>query len=122
MANILICDDESNIRKSINNILSDEGHTVYEAESGLKGLSICRENKIDIAIIDIWMPGLTGTDMLEKINEMESDIVTIIISGHERSDESAKLIEKSAFYFMEKPFSLDSLLDVVYKALKHKKK
>lgn len=121
MANILICDDEPNIRQSIYDILVDEGHTVFESESGLKGLTICRQKKIDIAIIDIWMPGLTGVDMVKKLHDLNSDTVSIVISGHESNEDTFRSIQEYAFDFIEKPLSLTQILDVVKKALQYKK-
>ena len=122
LANILICDDEPNIRETINDILTDEGHVVYNSASGLKGLSICSEKDIDVAIIDIWMPGLTGIDVLQKITDMDLGISVVIISGHQYSEAALKFIKAYAFDFLEKPLSINNLLKVVNKALKIKKK
>ncbi len=120
MANILICDDEPNIRSTIRDILIDEGHKTFESESGLTGLTVIRENNIDIAIIDIWMPGLTGLDMIKSINKMDLGIIVILISGHGKHDDMLKDIEPAPFDFIEKPISLDNLLNVVENALKYK--
>lgn len=122
MANILICDDELNIVETIGDILKDEGHKVFKSDSGLKGLSICEKNKIDIALVDIWMPVLNGVDLLAKIKKIKPEIEVIMISGHANMDMVLKSIKLGAFDFIEKPPSLQKIITVINRALKRQKK
>ena len=121
MANILICDDEPNILETIGDILKDEGHKIFTSESGSGGLKICKEEKIDLAIIDVWMPVLSGIDLLKKINKMKLEIVVVMISGHGNIDLAVKAIKLGAFDFIEKPPSLAKLLTIVKRALEYHK-
>jgi len=122
MANILVCDDEPNIVQTISDILKDEGHRVYGSLSGQEGLNICRGTKIDIAILDIWMPVLSGIDLLLKIKKINPEIEVIMISGHGNIDVAVKCIKQGAFDFLEKPLSLKKILNLVKRALEKKKK
>lgn len=117
MARIIVFDDEKNIRETIRDILTDEGHTVYESDSGLKGLVTCRKESIDLAIVDIWMPVLNGLDVLARLKQVKPDIKVIIISGHANVDLAVKSMKTGAFDFLEKPLSMDKLLSTVNKAL-----
>ncbi len=121
MANILICDDEPNIVETIGDILKDEGHTVYKSQSSNNGLNICKQEKIDVAILDIWMPVLTGIDLLLAIKKMKPEIVVIMISGHGNLELAAKSLKSGAFDYIEKPPSLKKLITVVKRALRQKK-
>lgn len=121
MANILICDDEPNIQETIGDILKDEGHTVFKCESGIKGLNVCKENEIDIAIVDVLMPVLSGIDLLKKIKKIKPEIEIIMISGHGSIDMAVKSMKLGAFDFIEKPPSLKKLVSVVNRALERKR-
>ncbi len=122
MANILVCDDEPNIVKVIGDILKDEGHTVFESMSGSEGLNICKEKAIDVAILDIWMPVLSGIDVLLKIKELKPEIEIIMISGHGNIDMAVKCMKSGAFDFIEKPLSLKKIISTVNRALEKRKK
>ncbi|MBU4033745.1 MAG: response regulator, partial [Proteobacteria bacterium] len=64
---ILIIDDEASIRDSLSGILSDEGFHTRLAEDGLQGLSLLEEERVDLVLLDIWMPGLDGMEVLQRI-------------------------------------------------------
>ena len=66
---ILAIDDEPSILQAIEGILIDEGYRVLAAESGLRGLNILAKEKIDIVLLDVWMPEMDGTETLAKIKE-----------------------------------------------------
>ena len=122
MANILICDDEPNIIETISDILKDEGHIVFKSKSGQEGLNICKQKKIDLAILDIWMPILTGMEVLLRLKKIKPEIKVIMISGHGNIDAAVKSLKSGAFDYLEKPPSLKKLMSVVNRALRHKKR
>lgn len=122
MANILICDDEPNIVETIADILEDEGHVVFKSGSGANGLNICKEEGIDVAILDIWMPVLSGIDILLKIKKIKPEIEVVMISGHGNIDVAVKCMKQGAFDFIEKPPSLQRIINVVNRALEKKRK
>lgn len=117
MANIIVFDDEKNIRQSIKDILIDEKHKVFESDSGLRGLVTIKNEKIDLAIVDIWMPLLNGLDVLQKIKQINSNIQVIIISGHANREIALKAMKQGAFDFLEKPLALEKLVSTVNRAL-----
>lgn len=107
---ILIIDDEEGIRFSLQGILEDEGHEVLGAENGEQGLEMIEADRPDIVFLDIWMPGLDGLAVLEKIKEIEADLPVIMISGHGTIETAVKALKKGAFDFIEKPLSLEKVV------------
>ncbi len=119
MAKILIVDDEENIIKTMAPILEDEGHTVLSANSASLFLDLISRNEIDLAIIDVWLPDIEGTALLERVKKDYPEIGVIMISGHGSIDIAVKSTRMGAFDFLEKPPSLDRLVTSVNNALEH---
>ena len=114
---ILVVDDEENIRGSLHGILSDEGYAVALAEDGETALRMIRSESPDLVLLDIWIPGMDGIQTLEILKNMSSEIEVVIMSGHGAIDTAVKATKLGAFDFIEKPFSLESILRVVSSAL-----
>ena len=72
MHKILIVDDESTIRQSLQGVLEDEGYQVSVAESGEQCLEVLRKRAFDLILLDVWLPGVDGLETLERIREMEN--------------------------------------------------
>ena len=81
-ANILIVDDEEPIRFSLRGIIEDEGHKVWEAASGEEALALCEESLPDLVFLDIWLPGIDGLTVLDRLRRQEADLPVVMISGH----------------------------------------
>ena len=81
MANILVIDDERSIRNTLREILEFEKFKVDDAENGMKGLELMKENEYDAVLLDIKMPHMDGMEVLDRILE-EYDTPVIMISGH----------------------------------------
>ncbi len=113
---ILIVDDEKAIRFSLRGILNDEGYRVVEAESGEEGLRLAQEHQPDLVFLDIWLPGMDGMDVLDRLRQTFPDLAVIMISGHGNIETAVQAMQKGAFDFIEKPFSLDASLLAVKKA------
>jgi len=113
---IFIIDDEQGIRVSMRGILEDEGYEVLEAESGEQGLEQINE-EIGLVFLDIWLPGIDGIEVLEKLNQLYPDLPVVMISGHGNIETAVKAIKKGAFDFIEKPLSLEKVLITAQKAL-----
>ena len=79
---ILIIDDEASIRESLSGILADEGFLALSAEDGQQGLSLLEDEQVDLVLLDIWMPGLDGLEVLKRIKETQAELPVIMISGH----------------------------------------
>lgn len=120
MKNILVIDDEENIRILLKDILKDEGFQSFEAQDWNEGYKILLQNKIDVIILDICLPKVSGLEILEFIKKDFIEVEAIIISGHGNIDLAVQAIKKGAFDFFEKPLSLDKVITVVHNAIKMK--
>jgi two-component system, NtrC family, nitrogen regulation response regulator NtrX len=116
MANILIVDDEQSIRSTLAGILRDEGHKTTECESGEEGLARFAREDFDLVLLDLWLPGMDGMAVLERLKTAGSAPV-IVISGHGNVDTAVRATRLGAYDFMEKPLSLERVLLTVNHAL-----
>ena len=116
MAAILIIDDEKAIRKTLNEILSFEGHEIDEAEDGEAGLRKFSEKKYDVVLCDIKMPKLDGLEFLEKSREINADVPVIMVSGHGNIDTAVEAVKKGAFDYISKPPDLNRMLITIRNA------
>jgi len=118
---IVIVDDEENIRAAVKDILTDEGYEVDCAPDGETALRMIQSNSPDLVLLDIWMPGLDGLQTLKILKNMESDAEVVMMSGHGAIETAVKATKLGAFDFIEKPFSLESILRAVGKALRSRR-
>lgn len=102
---ILIAEDEKNIREGLAEFLTDCGYQIYQAEDGQQGLEVFKKEKIDLALLDIKMPYMTGIELLKEIRKT-SDMPVLFLTAY--NDEDYKLQAFSALVdgYIEKPFSL----------------
>ena len=117
MYRILIIDDEENIRTVLSGILEDEGYNVESAADGLEGLEKASSGRFDLILLDVWLPGMGGLEVLEEIKKSSSSPEVIIISGHGNIDMAVKALKNGAFDFLEKPLSLEKVITLVRNAL-----
>lgn len=118
MNNILIIDDEPSIRTILKEILQDEGYTVYTAGDGYEGLHLLKTTKVELVLLDIWLPRMGGIDVLKEIKKEFPEIEVIVISGHANVDIAVNAIKIGAFDFLEKPLDMDRVLNLTRNALK----
>ncbi len=116
-ARLLIVDDEEGIRFSLRGILEDEGHAVLEAASAEEGLDFLENEAVDLMFLDIWLPGMDGLAMLEKVHALYPSLPVLMISGHGTIETAVTAIKKGAHDFIEKPLSLEKVLLAVERAL-----
>lgn len=117
MNNILIIDDEPSIRTILREILEDEGYTVYEGGDGFEGLHLLKTTKIELVLLDIWLPRMGGIDVLKEIKKTFPELEVIVISGHANVDMAVNAIKLGAFDFLEKPLDIDRVLTLTRNAL-----
>ncbi len=117
---ILIVDDEKQIRSTLRGILDDEGFSVLEAEGGRQALEFVAKEPPSLVILDIWMPQGDGIELLEKIKQHIPGLPVVVISGHGTIETAVRAAKLGAADFIEKPFSIDTLLQTVYRALGQK--
>ncbi len=118
---ILIVDDEKNIVASLQDILSDEGYEVVTANEGLGALELIQTDPPDLILLDIWIPGMDGIEVLKVVKTYHPDIEVLVMSGHGTIDTAVQATKLGAQDFIEKPFSLDELVESVGNALKIRK-
>jgi two-component system, NtrC family, nitrogen regulation response regulator NtrX len=120
MAKILIVDDEASIRGTLAGILEDEGHKAVLCESGEEAIAHFARDEFDLAILDLWLPGIDGLSVLERLNGAGAPPV-IVISGHANIDTAVRATRLGAYDFLEKPLSLERVLLTVNHALADRK-
>ncbi len=118
MSTILIIDDEPGIRTVLSGILEDEKYDVLAAADGFAGLAALRDNDVQVVILDVLLPNMGGIDVLKNIKEEYPDIEVIVISGHANIDIAVRAVKLGAFDFVEKPLSMDKMINLVRNALK----
>jgi two-component system nitrogen regulation response regulator NtrX len=114
---ILLVDDEVSILHSLSGALRDEGYRVSVAHSGEEALEEAHHDMPDIVLLDVWMPGIDGLAVLEKLKRLSAELPVIIISGHGNIETAVRATKLGAFDFVEKPLSLDRILVSIQNAL-----
>jgi len=118
--NVLVIDDESELRKMLSTILIDEGYLVETAENGKQALKICEKTSFDVALIDIELPDMKGTELLHRLKDIQPKMVKIIITGHPSVENAVKSVNEKADGYVLKPFNVPVLLETIKKTLAEK--
>ncbi|MEP4190942.1 MAG: sigma-54 dependent transcriptional regulator [Sneathiella sp.] len=118
-ADILIIDDESDIRDLIAGVLEDEGFETREAANSDECMAAISNRRPNLVVLDIWLRGsaLDGIEILQQIKKTATDLPVIMISGHGNIETAVNTIKMGAYDFIEKPFKADRLMQVVGRAL-----
>jgi two-component system nitrogen regulation response regulator NtrX len=118
-ADVLVVDDEADIRELVAGILTDEGYAVRMANDSESALAAIRARRPALLILDIWMSGggMDGLELLDLVKALDGDMPVIMISGHGNIETAVSAIKRGAYEFLEKPFKSDRLLLVVERAL-----
>jgi two-component system nitrogen regulation response regulator NtrX len=119
MSDILIIDDEADIRDLISGILEDDGHSVRTARDSDEALDALRKRTPALVVLDVWLQGsrIDGLELLAMFKEIDASMPVVVISGHGTIETAVTAIRKGAYDFVEKPFTADRLLLVVQRAL-----
>lgn len=123
MHNVLVVDDEAEIRKSLRGVLEDEGYGISAAESGEACLEALARKNFDVVLLDVWLPAMDGLECLAQIRgRAAADDVpeVVMISGHGTIETAVRATKLGAFDFLEKPLSLERTLIVVKNAIEAK--
>ncbi|WP_445747805.1 sigma-54-dependent transcriptional regulator [Polaribacter sp.] len=122
MPKILIIEDEAAIRRVLKKIISEENETyiVEEAEDGLEGLEMLKNNDFDLILCDIKMPKMDGVEVLGKAKILKPEVPIVMISGHGDLDTAVNTMRLGAFDYISKPPDLNRLLNTVRNALEQK--
>lgn len=120
---ILIIDDEVDIRDLVAGILEDEGYKTRTAGSSSDALKAIEERRPSLILLDIWLQGsdLDGLQLLDVIKRQHPELVVVMISGHGNIETAVSAIQRGAYDFIEKPFKADRLLLIAERALETSK-
>ncbi len=123
MNHILITDDESDIRESLGEILSEEGFAVATTGTAQETLVLLRDVHYDVLLLDIWLPDRDGLEALEEIAAMPSEgrPEVIMISGHGTIETAVRATKMGAFDFLEKPLSIERTLITIKNAIERRR-
>ncbi len=114
---LLIVDDEEGIRETLSGIFEDEGYNVTAVASGEEALGVLREQSPDLVLLDVWLSGIDGIEILQEIKKTSPNLPVVMISGHGNIELAVKATRMGAYEFLEKPLSLERVLLVARRAL-----
>ena len=114
---ILVVDDETGIRSALVDILREEGWKAEAVASGEECLKAVEKNHFDLLLLDVWLPGVDGLEVLKRLKEREAAPAVILISGHATIETAVKGTKLGAFDFIEKPLSMERTVLLVRHAL-----
>ena len=118
MANrIMVVDDAKDIRRTLQVILTDEGHNVIIAENGFQAIEMASEEPIDLIFMDIRMPGMDGVDAFLQIKEILPDCVVVMMTGYAMESLIEKALSEGAKTCLRKPVSIEQLLEITKEVL-----
>ncbi|MEO6391330.1 MAG: sigma-54 dependent transcriptional regulator [Pyrinomonadaceae bacterium] len=117
---ILIVDDEPGIRDTLQAVLEDEGFAVETAASGEECLVAITRQSFGCILLDVWLGGMDGLQVLAEMREMGQDAAVVMISGHGNIETAVKATKLGAFDFVEKPLTLEKTILTVRNALRHR--
>ena len=120
-ADILVVDDENDIRQLVSGILQDEGYTTRTASDSEGALGAIAARRPNLVFLDIWLQGsrLDGLQLLDTVKQQHPDVPVVMISGHGNIETAVSAIKRGAYDFIEKPFKADRLVLVADRALEN---
>ncbi len=117
MAQILIVDDDHQLRQSFERLLSAEGYAVRTASTGEAGVEMVRESLPDLVVMDVRMPGISGLEAYAAMREIEPRLPVIIMTAHGTTETAIEATRMGAFDYVLKPFDIPDILKLIEKGL-----
>ncbi|MBW2183776.1 MAG: diguanylate cyclase [Deltaproteobacteria bacterium] len=114
--NILVVDDEEDIRILFKDILTLPGYNVWTASGGLEAINMMKEADFNIVLTDMRMPGMDGLEVTKKLKEINSDITVIAISGYSSKESAMALLKEGAYDYITKPVDINEVRIIVKRA------
>ncbi len=121
LARILVVDDEPTYRSSVSRCLTNQSYQVTAAESGEKALELISSSRFDLVITDIKMPGMSGIDLLGKVQELSPGTASIIMTAYATIETAIEATKLGAFHYLVKPFNVDELIQLSSRAIENKR-
>ncbi|MGQ9858756.1 MAG: sigma-54-dependent transcriptional regulator [Thermodesulfobacteriota bacterium] len=118
---ILVVDDDPSIRSSLGKALRKRGYNVLEASSAEEALRTVRSSAVDVAILDVHLPGISGLEAISGLKGMDGSIVVIVITGQDSTDTALQALKAGAYDYFPKPFNFSEIEVVVGRALERRR-
>lgn len=115
---ILVADDEESIRWVLSKALKKQGFSVDLAEDGLQARALARKHRYDLAVLDIKMPGLSGLELLQTLQEESPETLVVVMTAESTMENAVGAMKNGAYDYLTKPFDLDALDAIILKAQK----
>jgi two-component system response regulator AtoC len=115
---ILVVDDEPNLRRVLSAQLERDGYDIHSAEDGEEALAVLREHHIDLVITDLRMPKLDGMELLRRVVELDEELPVVMLTAHGTVDNAVEALKTGAFDYITKPFDQVEVRTIVKKALR----
>ncbi len=115
---ILVVDDEPNLRRVLSAQLTREGYEVFVAEDGEHALTMLEEHHLDLVITDLKMPKVDGMELLRRALALDPELPVVMITAHGTVDNAVEALKTGAFDYITKPFDQAELRSILRKALK----
>ena len=106
---VLIVDDEESIREVLRDLFSELGYNVSLAEDGKKGLDAALSTDIDLAVLDVSLPGMNGLEVLRVLKEAKPDLPIIMVTGYASMSTALEAMKLGAYDYITKPFDLEDV-------------
>ncbi|MGA2767826.1 MAG: response regulator [Candidatus Bathyarchaeia archaeon] len=117
---ILIVDDDIGVRNMLSSVLYDGGYLIEGVENGKEAIKACEESSFDVALIDIELPDMKGTELLNRLKKLQPKMIRIIITGHPSIESAMKAVNERADGYVLKPFEVTELLEMIARLLTEK--
>jgi DNA-binding NtrC family response regulator len=118
---ILIIDDEEVLRDVLDTLLRREGFDIALAATGEEGLNILDSEEVDLVILDMMLPGISGMEVLRSIKETHPELEVIVVTAYSSIDGAIEAMKRGAFHYIPKPFKNEEVVVTVSKALERRR-
>jgi len=117
-ARILVIDDDESVRETMSRILTDQGYFVDTAETGKRAIEKCESNYYNVALIDIRLPDMEGTELLSLLKKSTPKLIMVVITGYPSLENAVRAVNDGAHGYVIKPIDPDDLLNKIAALLK----
>jgi len=120
LSSILVVDDEPAIREMLSKVLGGTGHIVSLAGDGQDALRLAEQERFDVAVVDIRLPGMDGLNLLRELKLVDPDLSVIMVTGYASVESAVKALRQGAYDYFTKPINIDEMRATVARALERR--
>jgi ActR/RegA family two-component response regulator len=113
---ILIIDDDKRLLSALKSLAVEENHDVITCETGLDGVRSCREQKFDLVITDLMLPGASGLEIMQEARKISPETLVVLITGYASLESAIRAIREGAYDYVAKPFKLEEIRILIHNA------